>query len=134
VADLLERVREAVASQPFMETLGVTVSHATPGEVDLELPFDERFTQQHGFLHGGAVATVLDSACGYAAYSGADAEVDVLTVEYKINLLEPASGDRVVARGRVVRRGGRLTVCRGEAYAGETLIATSTTTMAVRPR
>jgi uncharacterized protein (TIGR00369 family) len=134
VADLLERVREAVASQPFMETLGVTVSHATPGEVDLELPFDERFTQQHGFLHGGAVAAVLDSACGYAAYSAADAEVDVLTVEYKINLLEPASGDRVVARGRVVRRGGRLTVCRGEAYAGETLIATSTTTMAVRPR
>ena len=77
---------------------------------------------------------MLDSACGYAAWSAAEGEVDVLTVEYKINLLEPAVGERVVARGRVVRRGGRLTVCHGEAYADETLIATSTTTMAVRPR
>jgi len=134
MADLLERVSEAVASQPFMATLGVTVAHAAPGEVDLELPFDERFTQQHGFLHAGAVAAVLDSACGYAAYSAAAEEVDVLTVEYKINLLEPATGDRVLAQGRVIRRGGRLTVCHGEAYADEKLVATSTTTMAVRPR
>src|SRR5215467_8661791 len=105
MADLLERVSLAVASQPFMATLGVTVAHAAPGEVDLELPFDERFTQQHGFLHAGAVAAVLDSACGYAAYSAAAEEVDVLTVEYKINLLEPATGDRVLAQGRVIRRG-----------------------------
>lgn len=134
MADLLERVRRAVASQPFMATLGVTVAHAAPGEVDLELPFDDRFTQQHGFLHAGAVAAVLDSACGYAAYSAAEEEVDVLTVEYKINLLEPATGERVVAQGRVVRRGGRITICRGEAYADEKLVATSTTTMAVRAR
>jgi acyl-coenzyme A thioesterase PaaI-like protein len=107
VDDLVERVRRAVASQPFMVTLGVTVAHAAQGEVDLELPFDERLTQQHG---------------------------EVLTVEYKINLLEPAVGERVIACGRVVRRGGRLTVCQGEAYADEALIATSTTTMAVRPR
>ena len=117
-----------------MTTLGVTVTHAAPGEVDLALPFDERLTQQHGFLHAGAVAAVLDSACGYAAYSAADDEVEVLTVEYKINLLEPAVGERIDCRGRVVRRGRRLTVCHGEAYAGGTLIATSTTTMAVRPR
>jgi uncharacterized protein (TIGR00369 family) len=134
VDDLVERVRVAVASQPFMATLGVTVAHAAPGEVDLELPFDERLTQQHGFLHAGAVAAVLDSACGYAAWSTAEDEADVLTVEYKINLLEPAVGERVIARGRVVRRGGRLTVCHGEAYADDTLIATSTTTMALRPR
>ena len=132
--DLVQRVRRAVASQPFMETLGVTLAHAAPGEVDLELPYDERFAQQHGFLHAGAVAAVMDSACGYAAYSAADGEVDVLTVEYKINLLEPALGERIVARGRVVRRGGRLTVCAGEAWAGDTLVATSTTTMALRPR
>jgi uncharacterized protein (TIGR00369 family) len=135
---LVDRVRQAVASQPFMKALGVSVARVAVGEVDLELPFDERLTQQHGFLHAGAVAAVLDSACGYAAYSAAETEVDVLTVEYKINLLEPARGGRVIACGRVVRRGGRLTVCTGEAHAedgdGRRLIATSTTTMAIRPR
>jgi len=134
VEDLTERVRMAVAQQPFMTTLGVTLARAAPGEVDLELPFDERLTQQHGFLHAGAVAAVLDSACGYAAWSAADGEVDVLTVEYKINLLEPAVGEQVLCQGRVVRSGGRLTVCRGEAYADEKLVAASTTTMAVRAR
>ena len=132
--DLTERVRMAVAQQPFMTTLGVTLARAAPGEVDLELPFDERLTQQHGFLHAGAVAAVLDSACGYAAWSAADGEVDVLTVEYKINLLEPAVGERVLCQGRVVRSGGRLTVCRGEAFADGKLVAASTTTMAVRAR
>jgi uncharacterized protein (TIGR00369 family) len=134
VEELVERVRAAVGQQPFMTTLGVEVAHAAAGEVDLELRFDERFTQQHGFLHAGAVAAVLDSACGYAAWAAAAGEVDVLTVEYKINLLEPAVGERVLCQGRVLRRGGRLTVCRGEAYADERLVATSTTTMAVRAR
>lgn len=132
--ELAERVRQAVAEQPFMATLGVNVTHVAPGEVDLEFPFDERLTQQHGFLHAGAVAAVLDSACGYAAWSAADGEVGVLTVEYKINLLEPAVGDGVLCQGRVVRRGERLTVCRGEAYADERLVATSTTTMSIRIR
>jgi uncharacterized protein (TIGR00369 family) len=132
VEDLAERVRAAVAQQPFMTVLGVTVAHAAAGEVDLELPFDERLTQQHGFLHAGAVAAVLDSACGYAAWSAADGGADVLTVEYKIDLLEPALGSSVLCQGRVVRRGGRLTVCRGEAYADDKLIAASSTTMAVR--
>ena len=132
--ELAERVRQAVAQQPFMTTLGVNVAHVAPGEVDLEFPFDERLTQQHGFLHAGAVAAVLDSACGYAAWSAADGDVDVLTVEYKINLLEPAVGDGVLCQGRVVRRGGRLTVCHGEAYADERLVATSTTTMSIRTR
>jgi uncharacterized protein (TIGR00369 family) len=133
VDELAERVRQAVAQQPFMTTLRVTVTHVAPGEVDLELPFDERLTQQHGFLHAGAVAAVLDSACGYAAWAAADGEADVLTVEYKINLLEPV-GERVLCQGRVVRRGGRLAVCRGEAYADDKLVAASTTTMAVRAR
>ncbi len=134
VEELAERVRQAVAQQPFMTTLRVTVAHVAPGEVDLDLPFDERLTQQHGFLHAGAVAAVLDSACGYAAWAAADGEADVLTVEYKINLLEPAVGERVLCQGRVVRRGGRLAVCRGEAYADDKLVAASTTTMAVRAR
>jgi uncharacterized protein (TIGR00369 family) len=134
VEELVERVRAAVAQQPFMTTLGVTVAHAAAGEVDLELPFDAGLAQQHGFLHAGAVAAVFDSACGHAAWAAADGEADVLTVEYKVDLLEPAVGERVLCQGRVLRRGGRLTVCRGEAYAHERLVATSTTTMAVRRR
>jgi uncharacterized protein (TIGR00369 family) len=132
------RIRHAVTTQPIMALMGVSVVHAAPGELDLAFPFDERLTQQHGFLHAGVVATVADSACGFAAYSAAESEVDVLTVEFKINLLEPARGSRFIARGRVVRAGRRLTTCRGEVVAvdgdGERLVAISTTTMALRPR
>ncbi len=121
-----------------MALLGVRVVHVAPGEVDLAFAFDERLTQQHGFLHAGVVAAVVDSACGYAAYSAGEGETDVLTVEFKINLLEPAVGARFVARGRVVRNGRRLSVCRGEVVAvdgdEERPIAVTTTTMALRSR
>ena len=137
-ADIERRLREAVAAQPIMAVIGVDVVHAEPGEVDLAFGFHERLTQQHGFLHAGVLATVVDSACGYAAYSAAETEVDVLTVEFKINLLEPARGHRFIARGRVVRAGRRLTTCRGEVVSveggEERLIAVTTTTMALRPR
>jgi uncharacterized protein (TIGR00369 family) len=136
--DLERRVRDAVAKQPFMSLLGVRVVHVAPGEVDLAFAFDERLTQQHGFLHAGVVAAVVDSACGYAAYSAGEGEIDVLTVEFKINLLEPAVGAKFVARGRVVRMGRRLSVCRGEVVAvdgeEERPIAVTTTTMALRSR
>ena len=137
--DVALRVRQALAAQPVMDVVGAEVTHAAPGEVDIAFPFDERLTQQHGFLHAGVVATVVDSACGYAAYTASTDDVDVLTVELKINLLEPATGRRFLARGRVVRAGRRLTVCRGEVVsyddAGEErLIAVTTTTMALRPR
>jgi len=138
MGEFVERLRRAVAAQPFMETIGVRVVHAAPGEVDFELDFDERLTQQHGFLHAGVIAAALDSACGYAAYSAAEDGSDVLTIEYKINFLAPAHGERFVLRGRVVRAGARITVCRGDAYAcadgEERHIATSTTTMALRPQ
>ena len=82
-----------------MSLLGVRVVHVAPGEVDLAFAFDERLTQQHGFLHAGVVAAVVDSACGYAAYSTGEGETDVLTVEFKINLLEPAVGARFMLAG-----------------------------------
>ena len=122
-----------------MALLGVSVVHAAQGELDLAFSFDDRLTQQHGFIHAGVLATVVDTACGFAAYSAAESEVDVLTVEFKINLLEPAQGSRFVARGRVVRAGRRLTTCRGEVVATdgddkERLVAVTTTTIALRPR
>jgi uncharacterized protein (TIGR00369 family) len=128
-----QRVRESFARQSFMSTLGAHITHVEAGAVEIELPYDPRLTQQNGFLHAGAVAAVLDSACGYAAHTLMDSGVDVLTVEYKIDLLRPASGDRVLARGRVLRSGRTLTVCRGEAVvvgAGEErLIASMASTL-----
>jgi uncharacterized protein (TIGR00369 family) len=133
------RVRESFARQELMSLLGASLAHVAPGEVDIELPFSPRLTQQHGFLHAGAIASILDSACGYAASTLMDADAAVLTVEFKINLLEPAMGDRFVAHGRVVRAGRTVTVCRGDAVAeaggGEKVVAIVTATvMTVRDR
>jgi uncharacterized protein (TIGR00369 family) len=88
-----------------------------PGRVEMPLRHDDRFTQQHGFLHAGAVASVLDTACGYAAYSVMPPEAAVLTATYTINLLAPAAGERFAITGEVVRAGRTLVVCRGAAFA-----------------
>jgi len=88
------RVRESIARQGMMNTLGVELIAVERGRVELVLRHDQRFTQQHGFLHAGAVAATLDSACGYAAYTVMAPGADVLTVTFTINLLAPAAGDR----------------------------------------
>jgi uncharacterized protein (TIGR00369 family) len=116
-----------------MATLGAELVHVSAGEVDIAVPFSERLTQQDGYLHAGVVAGATDSACGYAALTTMAAEAEVLTVEFKINLLAPAAGERLVARGRVLRSGRTLTVCRGEAVTisegREKHVATLTATM-----
>lgn len=86
-------------------------------EVDIEAPFADRLTQQHGFMHAGVVTALVDSACGYSALSVAPPGVEVLTVEYKVNFIAPAQGERFVARTRVVRSGRTITVCSGEVVA-----------------
>ena len=111
------RVRASFGRQQLMTTLGATITHLAPGEVDIELPFDARFTQQHGFLHAGIVTSAVDSACGFAALSLMEPGVAVLSVEFKVNLLAPASGERFRATGRVVRAGRTITVCSGEVLA-----------------
>jgi uncharacterized protein (TIGR00369 family) len=111
------RVRASLHRQGLMATLGVELVAIERGRVELALPFDERFNQQHGFMHAGAVASVLDSACGYAAYSTMPPEAGVLTVSYTINLMAPAAGLRFTMTGQVVRAGRTLLVCRGEAFA-----------------
>src|ERR1700678_2941548 len=112
---MLARVRSSFDRQAMMATLGVEVIAVEPGRVEMSLRHDDRFTQQHGFLHAGAVASVLDSACGYAAFSVMPADAAVLTATYTINLLAPAAGQRFVMSGEVVRAGRTLVVCRGEA-------------------
>lgn len=133
------RVRESFAKQAVMATIGATLVRVAPGEVDIELPNRPALAQQHGFLHAGILATILDSACGYAAFSLMPADAAVLSVEFKINLLAPAAGDRFVARGRVIRSGRNLSVCQADGHAisadGEKHVATMMgTMMCVRDR
>jgi len=132
------RVRASFARQRVMETIGATLTRVESGSVEVALPYRANLTQQHGFVHAGIVATILDSACGYAAFSRMPADVAVLTVEYKINLLRPAKGDGLVARARVVRSGKTLTVRTGDAVAQtggrEEVVATMLATVMAVPQ
>ncbi|MBE7366932.1 PaaI family thioesterase [Ramlibacter pallidus] len=123
-----ERVRASFARQGAMGTIGAALCEIAPGRVTIELPWQQGLTQQHGFLHAGMVATALDSACGYAASTLMPAEAGVLTIEFKINLLAPAQGQRFRMEGVVVKPGRTITVTEGRAYAlhegREKLIAT----------
>lgn len=111
------RVRASFARQTLMTTIGARLTRVTPGEVEIELPFREDLSQQHGFMHGGIVTAIVDTACGYAALSLMEAEAAVLTVEFKLNFVSPARGERFVARGRVTKPGRILTVCQGDVVA-----------------
>ncbi len=109
--DFRRRVRTSIDGQAMMRTLGIELVDLGPGWVELEFDHDDAFTQQHGYTHAGAIATVLDSACGYAALTLMPADAAVLTVEYKINLLRPAKAARYRATATVVKPGRTLTVC-----------------------
>ena len=109
--DFAARVRDSFGRQSIMRLIGARLGRVEPGLVEIELPFKPELTQQHGFFHAGATSTIADSAGGYAAFSLFSADSSVLTVEYKINLIAPADGDRLVATGKVVKPGRTLTVC-----------------------
>jgi len=122
-----------------MATLGATIEHVVPGEVRIAFGFRDDLTQQHGFLHAGVSTAVADSACGYAALSLMEPGAGVLAVEFKVNMLAPAKGERFVAVGRVVRAGRTLTVCTAEVMAERegattTVVMMQGTMMAVRGR
>jgi uncharacterized protein (TIGR00369 family) len=116
-AGYAERVRASFARQKVMELIGAGLTRIAPGEVTIELPFRPDLTQQHGFFHAGVTSTIADSAGGYAGYTLFPADSSVLTVEYKMNLLAPADGERLVATGRVTRASRTLTVCALEVVA-----------------
>jgi uncharacterized protein (TIGR00369 family) len=134
--DFDRRVRRSFDRQAAMRTLGATLAHVAPGEVDIELTFRTDLTQQHGYLHAGVVTAVVDSACGYAALSLMEPGAAVLSVEFKLQLLAPAQSPRFLARGRVVRPGRSLTVVAGELCSerGEVLALLNGTMIAVRDR
>ena len=112
--DFETRVRESFARQKLMTTIGANLTEVAPGRVIIEMPFNEKFTQQHEFIHAGIVTAVVDSACGYAAFSLMPADAEVLSIEYKVNFLSPAVGEKFVARGQVVKAGRTITVCEGD--------------------
>ena len=130
-------VRDSFARQPVMATIGARLARVAPGEVDIAMDFAPSLCQQNGYLHAGVVSTIADSANGYAAYSLAPAGTDVLAVEFKINLMAPAKGERFEARGRVLRPGRTLTVCLAEVVGfedgNESVVATMLSTLIIRP-
>ena len=133
----------AIATDTFerqhaMRTLGISIARLEPGEVELAMAYSPDLTQQNGFVHAGIITAGLDSACGIAAFTLMPAGSDILTVEFKTNLLAPARGQRFAFRATVVKPGRTLTVCEGRAYAEqdgvEVLVATMSGTLMALPR
>ncbi len=136
--DFRARVSSSFDGQSIMQLIDAAVTRIEAGQVEIELPYREDLTQQDGFLHAGISSTIMDSACGYAAYTLMPADARVLTIEFKINLLAPAAGDRFRAVGRVRKPGRSVFVAEADLFArngaGEKLVATMTgTLMAIVP-
>ena len=110
-------VASSFAQQSIMNLIGARLGRVEPGVVEIELPFRKDLTQQDGFLHAGAITTVADSAAGYAAYTLMPAGSRVLSIEFKVNLLRPARGERFIARAEVIKPGRTLTVVRADVFA-----------------
>jgi uncharacterized protein (TIGR00369 family) len=135
--DFIQTVKKSFSKQGLMRHLGATIDVIEPGHVSITLPFSDNLTQQHDYYHAGSLTSIVDSACGYAALTLMPPNTEVLTIEFKVNFLSPAIGDRVVAHGRVVKPGSTITVCQGEVVAiqdgGEKICALMQATMLCRP-
>jgi uncharacterized protein (TIGR00369 family) len=127
------RIRSSATNQAFLQLIGAQLTKVAPGEVHFEVPFRDDLTQQHGFVHAGVVTTIADVACGYAAYTLMPEDSEVLSVEFKLNLLRPAAGKKFIARARVIKPGKTLTVTQADVFAltddGERQVATMLATM-----
>lgn len=128
-------IQRSFAKQSIMQLIGAELSRIEPGVVEISLPYRAELTQQNGYLHAGIVTTIADSACGYAAFSLMPAGSEVLSVEFKVNLLRPAKGDRFVARAEVIKPGKTLTVVKADVFtmsgkeSDDTLVASMLGTM-----
>lgn len=127
------KIRDSFARQGLMQTFGAQIRFLEPGQVHITAPLTQGVSQQHGFGHAGLTFAIGDSAAGYAALTAFDPETEVLTAEMKINLLAPAAGDMLIAKGRVIKTGRRLSVVAADVYAiqnnVETLISVLQGTM-----
>jgi len=116
VEDFEARIRESFGRQPFMELVGATIENVAPGSCEIHLTPRHELTQQHGFVHGGVLATLVDNAAGYSAFTLMAADAAPLTVEYKLNILRPGGGDKLIARGRVIKPGKTISVVHADCY------------------
>ncbi len=136
-ADFARRVQESVSRQRLMGYIGATLVQVGAGQCEIHLPYQEVLTQQNGYFHGGIIATLADNAGGYAGGSLMAADAGVLTVEFKINIIAPADGELLVARGRVVKAGRTLTITATDVFVlqegEETLCATALQTLMILP-
>ena len=117
MSDIHERIAGSFTTQGLMATIGARLALVSEGEVHIALPSSKALSQQHGYVHAGAITSIVDTACGYAALTKAPPEFEVVTAEFKINFLRPALGDHFLAIGRVQNSGKLLTVCTGEVRA-----------------
>ena len=113
------RVRASFDRQPFMRLIGASLDAVEPGHCRISLPFRPELSQQHGFFHGGVIGTIADNCGGYSAFSLAEADSTILTVEYKLNTVAPGRGERLEGEGQVLRAGRRLVVCESRIFAVE---------------
>jgi uncharacterized protein (TIGR00369 family) len=127
--DFEAAVRESFGRQELMRTIGAELVRVAPGEVEIALPWRDGLTQQSGVLHAGVIASIADSACGYAALTMMPKGSEVVSIEFKLNLLAPAKGPHFIARGRVVRAGKTITTAAADVFAGELIVATMLGTM-----
>ncbi len=125
----VERVRASFARQGIMGLIGAQLAKVEPGRVEIHLPYRSDLTQQNGYFHAGVTSTIVDSAGGYAGYTLMPAGTDVLTVEFKLNLLAPADGELLVAEGQVLKPGRNLVITRGEVYAVKNGVSTHCASM-----
>jgi uncharacterized protein (TIGR00369 family) len=129
------RIRQSFARQGAMETLGAELTRISPGVVEIELEYDRKLTQQHGFLHAGVISAALDTACSYAAYTVIEQDASLLTIEFKVNLMSPGRGERFLFRSEITKPGSNIIVADGRGYAltdgPAKLIASMTSTMMV---
>ena len=135
--DFISTIQESFARQGLLRHLNAELTDIIPGQVTIELPVSSNVSQQHGFVHAGAVTTIVDSACGYAALTLMPPQSEVLTIEYKANFMAPAQGRKLVAIGGVVKPGRTVTVCRGDVFMvdekdGQKICATMLATMITR--
>jgi uncharacterized protein (TIGR00369 family) len=132
-ANFAEKTRASFAQQGFMQYLGAQMTAIEPGRCEIRVPFRPELSQQDGYFHAGVTGAIADSASGYAAYSLTPPDTNVLTVEYKLNLVTPALGELVIARGQVIRSGRTLIVCRADVHVvrdgTEKICATSLSTI-----
>lgn len=112
-----EKVKKSFSEQAVMNLIGAEIFSIKPGKVRIKLPFSKNLTQQNNFIHAGIITTIVDSACGYAAFSLMPENSSVLSVEFKVNLLRPAIGDYFLASGKVIKSGKTLSVVSGDVFA-----------------